>query len=250
MKKFNANIAAADLSVFGENTADPINQSRRLPVMFLVDTSASMYLYEELLQNSVAELFQAILTDEEASAAVELGITRFDSDITTLCPIREIYRHETQGRDLDFTTTGQTLMGSALQAALDDLDERVLMYRASTPSKRYYSPILFLLTDGTPFCPYNIKDKEDETMEIVKERIRQRVSQNELVVVCIEIGDDCDRNLLTELTGLDDDRHVYKVNDATELSNFFTTASRIVISASQIGTNQLNTVSYQTMSRG
>ena len=37
-----------------------INTSRRLPAVILVDTSGSMSDYEELLQNSVEELYAAI----------------------------------------------------------------------------------------------------------------------------------------------------------------------------------------------
>ena len=84
-------------------------------------------------------------------------------------------------------------------------------------------------------------------MSYSRQYIRQEVAANRLVVISVEVGDSCDHNLMRELTGLNDDKHVTKVSNAAELANFFKITSSIIISSSKTGTNSLNNISFKDM---
>ena len=225
-----------------------LNQRRRLPAVFLVDTSGSMSKYEDLLKHSVESLYDAILKDREASSAAELAVLSFSSDIEILERMREIKAQEARGRNLNCHCEGETLTGLALKTAITQLEGRKKVYMSSTPAIRSYAPIIFLISDGKPEC-YNaaVKVQEDEAMRFSKEYIRREVAANRLVVVSVEVGDNCDHALMRELTGLGTDKHVAKVNNATELANFFKVTSSLIISSSKTGTAQLNNLSFSEM---
>lgn len=240
-------LGSMDLSQV-ERKVDTLNTRRRLPAVILVDTSGSMSDYENLLKHSVEGLYDAILKDRTASIATELAVLSFNSDIEILQKLCEIKKQEAKGRNLDFHCSGVTLTGLALKAAIMQLEARKKVYKESTPKIRYYSPIIFLVSDGKPEC-YNaaVQAQENEAMKFSKEYIRKEVAANKLVVISVEVGDNCDHNLMRELTGLTTDKHVTKVNNATELANFFKVTSSIIISSSQTGTNNLNARSFSEM---
>lgn len=240
-------LGSMDLSQV-EKKVVKLNTSRRLPAVILVDTSGSMSNYEGLLKKSVEGLYDAILKDRAASNATELAVLSFNSDIEILEKMREIKTQEAQGRNLDFHCTGVTLTGLALKTAIMQLEARKKVYMESIPKIKYYSPIIFLVSDGKPEC-YNtsVQEQEDEAMRFSKEYIRKEVAANRLVVISVEVGDNCDHNLMRELTGLSNDKHVTKVNNATELANFFKVTSSIIISSSKTGTNNLNMRSFSEM---
>lgn len=240
-------LGSMDLSQV-EKKVVKLNTSKRLPAVILVDTSGSMSSYESLLKHSVEGLYDAILKDRAASNATELAVLSFNSDIEILEKMREIKTQEAQGRNLDFHCTGVTLTGLALKAAIMQLEARKKVYMESTPKVKYYSPIIFLVSDGKPEC-YNaaVQAQENEAMKFSKDYIRREVAANRLVVISVEVGDNCDHNLMRELTGLNNDKHVTKVNNATELANFFKVTSSIIISSSKTGTNNLNTRSFSEM---
>ena len=222
-----------------------INTSRRLPAVILVDTSGSMSDYEELLQNSVEELYAAISRDRAACNATELAVVCFNSDITILEKLREIKQHEAQGRNLKFHCDGMTLTGLALKKTIEQLEGRKSVYMNSIPRIRNYAPIIFFISDGKPECYDEATQKlEDEAMQYCKEYIRKEVLENRLIVISVEVGDFCDHNLMRELTGLRDDKHVMKVDNATELANFFKITSSIIISSSKTGSHNLNEVDF------
>lgn len=240
-------LGSMDLSQV-EKKVVKLNTSKRLPAVILVDTSGSMSNYESLLKHSVEGLYDAILKDRAASNATELAVLSFNSDIEILEKMREIKTQEAQGRNLDFHCTGVTLTGLALKTAIMQLEARKKVYMESTPKVKYYSPIIFLVSDGKPEC-YNaaVQAQENEAMKFSKDYIRREVAANRLVVISVEVGDNCDHNLMRELTGLNNDKHVTKVNNATELANFFKVTSSIIISSSKTGTNNLNTRSFSEM---
>lgn len=238
-----------DLSKYiKEERVDDLNQRTRLPAVFLVDTSGSMSSYEKLLKQSVEALYDAILADKTAKASAELSIMTFNSDIEVLEKMREIKMQEARGRNLDFHCDGVTLTGLALKVAIKQIEARISVYNSSKPRVPYYSPIIFLISDGKPECyDATVLAQETAAMNFSKKYIKQQVSTNNLVVISVEVGNRCDHTLMTELTGLEDDRHVTKVNNAAELVNFFKVSSSMIISSSKKGTNNLNTVSFKDM---
>lgn len=225
-----------------------LNQSRRLPAIMLVDTSGSMRNYEDLLKRSVERLYEAILADSTASNSTELAVLTFNSDIEILERMREIEAQEAQGKNLDFHCHGCTLTGLALKNAIMQIEGRKKVYAKVVPKIRYYAPIIFLISDGVPECyDENVKPQEAEAMEFSKMYIKREVAANNLVVISVEVGDYCDHALMTELTGLDNDKHVTKVNNATELAKFFKVTSSIIISISKGGTSNLNDIPFADM---
>ena len=250
-KVLSAMLGASDLSEFGEKEVDDFNQAKRLPAIILVDTSGSMKRYEDLLKQAVASLYDEILRDGTARSATELAVMTFNSDIEILERMKEIELQESKGRNLDFHCEGVTLTGLATKAAIKHLEARIATYKQSAPIVPYYPPILFVLSDGYPFCgancPDEVRRQEEMAMRESKQYIRAEVAANRLVVVSVEVGDGCDHELMRELTGLDDDRHVFKVNDSTELANFFRFTSSILISSSKNGTKSLNDMSLVEM---
>ena len=249
-KMLSAMLGGDDLSKFGEKKVVTLNNSKRLPAVMLVDTSSSMSDYEDLLKKSVERLYDEILADNTSKNAAELAVMTFNSDIEILERMREIKKQESRGRNLNFHCEGVTLTGLALKVAISQFEDRKKAYANSTPTVKYYAPIIFLVSDGYPYCPDNnpsVLAQENAAMAYSKQYIRQEVAANRLVVISVEVGNGCDHKLMQELTGLSDDKHVTKVNDAAELANFFKITSSIIISSSKTGTNSLNNMSFKDM---
>lgn len=240
-------LGSMDLSNVEKKTV-ALNQSKRLPAIMLVDTSGSMSSYENLLKKSVEGLYEAILADRTASNATELAILTFNSDIEILERMREIKIQEAQGKNLDFHCQGCTLTGLALKNAIMQIEGRKKAYSSNVPKIKYYSPIIFLISDGVPECyDDNVKKQEDEAMAFSKAYIKREVAANNLVVISVEVSDHCNHALMRELTGLNTDKHVAKVSNASELANFFKVTSSIIISSSKKGTKDLNSISFSEM---
>ena len=176
----------------------------------------------------------------------ELAILSFNSEIKVLERMREIMVQEAQGKNLDFHCHGCT--GLVLKNAIMQIEGRKKAYSSNVPKIRYYSPIIFLISDGVPECyDDNVKKQEDEAMAFSKAYIKREVAANNLVVISVEVSDHCDPALMRELTGLNTDKHVTKVSNASELANFFKVTSSIIISSSKKGTKDLNGVSFSEM---
>jgi len=247
-KVLSAMLGNSDLSEFGDKKVNTLNNSKRLPAIILVDTSGSMHNYENLLKKAVESLYDEILKDRAASNATELSVMTFNSDIEILEKMREIKSQESKGRNLDFHCEGVTLTGLALKVAISQLESRKKVYAQSTPKVKYYAPIIFLVSDGYPYCDnITVLKQEEAAMSYSRQYIRQEVAANRLVVISVEVGDNCDHNLMRDLTGLSDDKHVTKVSNAAELANFFKITSSIIISSSKTGTNTLNNISFKDM---
>lgn len=120
------------------------NPEPRCPCVLLLDTSGSMSGEPIAQLNAgLAALQSALNEDEVALLRVELALITFG-------PVRLTQDFISAGQ---FTPPqlhagGDTPMGSALQLALDKVEERKQIYRNS--GLTYYRPWLFLITDGQP----------------------------------------------------------------------------------------------------
>ena len=96
------------------------------------------------------------------------------------------------------------------------VEERTVEYKNHVPRIRY-STIVFLLSDGNINC-YNadIVRKENEALQLTQ----QYICENHIEVVSVGIGRLCNYNFLKELTGLNSDRHVKRVNSIVDLKDF------------------------------
>lgn len=231
---------------YAEAAVDMMNTEKRLPSILLVDTSGSMSSYKELLKESVEGVYDAIMSDRKASNVTELGVMTFNSEIQILEMMREIKKQKEKGRNLDFVCEGVTLTGLAVKAALAHLEARKEAYNNARPVIRYYAPILFFISDGKPEC-YDtvVQPQEDKARQQCIAYIRNQVAANRLVVISVEVGDHCDHDMMVQMTGLPDDKHVIKVRNGIEFSKFFRLSSSVIISSSKSGTEGLNDYSFK-----
>ena len=63
-----------------------------------------------------------------------------------------------------------------------------------------------------------------------KKKIKEYVAANKLVVIAVEIGRSCNHTLMQELTGLPNDHHVLRADNAKSLVDFFKFSSSMLAS--------------------
>jgi uncharacterized protein YegL len=232
----NIVLGADNIASYVKATKQPVNAmltTKRCPATLVIDVSGSMTPYQSLLKKITCELYQDILKDPVAKNIVELSIINFSSDVGIVQPLCEISSQEKQGADLEFQCGGLTLTGSALQAALLQLEQRIDQYRHSVPVIRHTAPLLFLVSDGKPEYTPEMKDDEEKAMAWSKNYIKEHVRTNKLSVIAVEIGNSCNHALMRELTGLSNDHHVLRVDNGTALADLFRFSSSLMVTCSR-----------------
>ena len=153
----------------------------------------------------------------------------FNSDLQILEPMRELTEHKAKGSNLTFKCEGCTYTGLALKMAIMHLEDRLKVFREHLPRIRYYSPIIFLLSDGRPECYDDaVIAEEQRAMSEARAYIKKNVAERHLSVIAVEIGNACDHSLMRDLTGLNDDKHVAKVSDKFQLASVFKFTSTLL----------------------
>ena len=121
------------------------NPENRCPVLFILDTSASMQGEPiEALNEGLAEFKFDVEQDALAALRVEVCLVTFGAVVKTLQPFVTID---------DFLApvleaAGKTPMGQALEVGLEALEMRKKTYHEQGIG--YYRPWVFLITDGAP----------------------------------------------------------------------------------------------------
>jgi len=121
------------------------NPENRCPVLFILDTSASMQGAPiEALNEGLAEFKFDVEQDALAALRVEVCLVTFGAVVKTLQPFVTID---------DFLppvleAAGKTPMGHALEVGLEALEMRKKTYHEQGIG--YYRPWVFLITDGAP----------------------------------------------------------------------------------------------------
>lgn len=134
----------------------------------------------------------------------------------------EIKRQEDRGKNLDFYCHGCTLTGLALKNAIMQKEGRKGVYSKNVPKIKYYSPIIILISDGVAEgCDDNMIELEEEDMKFSRAYIKKQVSENNLIVIPVKIGDYGDDALMGELTGRNNDKRIVKVSSEEDLEGFF-----------------------------
>lgn len=210
-----------------------MNTNKRGSASIVIDTSGSMNPYRDLLKRLICEFYDDVLKDPIASNILELSIITFNSDVFILQPMSEVKSQEKKGNDIDLHCEGLTLTGCALQAALLQLEQRIDQFRHTSPVIKYSAPILFLVSDGKPEYTPELRDQEEAAMAWSKDYIKEQVAANKLVVIAVEIGRNCNHALMQELTGLRDDRHVLRADNANSLVDFFKFSSSMLVTCSK-----------------
>lgn len=82
---------------------------------------------------------------------------------------------KTGGGNLDFHCHGCTLTGLALTNAIMQIEGRKRVYAKNVPKIKYYSPIIFQISDGVAEgCDENMIKLEDEAMKFSKAYIKKK----------------------------------------------------------------------------
>lgn len=120
-----------------------VAERRALPVILLADTSGSMEADSkiEALNRAVAEMLDALVSDADAPAQIQVAVIAFGGTVATvhlpLQPVEEV-------RWSPMAARGKTPLGLALQQL------GVLLGDESQIPRNAYYPTLVLLSDGQP----------------------------------------------------------------------------------------------------
>lgn len=192
------------------------NPTPRCACALVLDVSYSMQGEKIAELNKGAQQFlQEVREDEFALHSVELGVFTFGGVVNTALdfgPLEDVLELK------DFTASGGTPMGKAVDAAIKALERRKKDYKKNGVS--YYQPWLVLMTDGAPTDAY---------MDAAK-RLRQMAHDKKVVVFGIGIGGDCDMSKLAEFCP--DNRPPVKL-DGMKFKEFFSWLSQSMSCVSQ-----------------
>lgn len=152
------------------------NPESRCPVVLVLDVSKSMEGPPlEALNDALATFKYDVEQDEMAAIRVEVAIITFGGEVKLIqdfvtmdhftAPVLEHYWN--------------TPMGSALDMALDKVEERKLAYKDH--GIPYYRPWVFLITDGTP--------TDGEKWKEVAFKVREAEERNKLSFFAVGVGE-------------------------------------------------------------
>ncbi len=121
------------------------NPEPRCACVLLLDTSGSMQGEAIEALNQGLETFKKdLVKDPLASRRVEVAVVTFDNEVK----ISQDFVTADQFEPPKLTAQGQTFMGTAIQKALDLIQNRKATYRQNGVA--YYRPWVFMITDGEP----------------------------------------------------------------------------------------------------
>ena len=160
---------------------------RTMVLFFVVDTSGSMMgekigSVNDAIRETVADLKD--LSSGNPDAAIKIAAMQFDTDVNWLYP-QPIDSEDFQWNDLQ--AGGLTSLGSALKELNQKLSKAQFLQEAAGS----FAPVIILLSDGGPTDAY--KDALEE--------IKKNNWFKHAIKIAIAIGNDADKNVLTDFTG-------------------------------------------------
>lgn len=160
---------------------------KTMVLFFLVDTSGSMYgekmgALNDAIRETVPDLKD--LSQSNPDAAIKIAVMQFDTNVRWLYP-QPIDSEQFRWNDLQ--AGGLTELGAALLELNGKLSKTQFMQEAAGS----YAPVLILLSDGGP------TDDFDSALEVIKKNAWFKHA----IKIAIAIGNDADKNVLTQFTG-------------------------------------------------
>lgn len=180
------------------------NSARPLPVFLLLDTSGSMADQGkiETLNQCVMEMIKDFKGERMAEIALKLCIITFGGNKakihTPLTPLKDV-----EFKELD--ADGMTPMGDALEKVTEIINDK------NQVTSKGYRPVVILVSDGYP------NDNWEKPLdEFVNGKRTSKCDK-----WALGIGDGCDREMLQQFLGSDNEKKVFDASAATEISRFF-----------------------------
>ena len=159
---------------------------RQMSLFFIVDTSGSMEGEKIAAVNTaIREVLPEIaeISSENADAQIKVACLQFASDVQWLFRPTDV-----EGMTwTDLHAEGMTSLGTAFNELNSKLSRREFL---DSPTGNF-APVLFLMSDGQPTDEYR------KALDSLRENRWFQVA----IRVAIAIGDDADKNILTEFTG-------------------------------------------------
>ena len=152
------------------------NPEPRCPCVLLLDTSMSMQGEPIDALNAGVRLFcDELQKDSVASRRVEVAVISFNTIIEVVQPFVSASHFQPP----KLTVQGFTNMGSAIDRALDLIQERKTLYRASGIA--YYRPWVLMVTDGEPH------GEADHVIQNAARRIREYEDDKRLAFFAVGV---------------------------------------------------------------
>lgn len=188
--------------------------SRTLPVVLLLDTSASMREDDkiEVLNDSVTEMIEELTEVDAGHGFITLSIITFGGAtanlVTDNVPVADIEYSSLKAN-------GRTPMGDALRIARELIENREAL-----PS-RSFLPTLALVSDGIP---------TDPSWESELKRLLESERGGKATRFALAVGVDADRELLARFSN----GEVHEASEAAQIRNFLrfvtTTVTQVTLS--------------------
>ncbi len=160
---------------------------RTMTLFFIVDTSGSMAgdkigSVNDAIRETVPDLQE--LSDNNPDAAIKIAVLQFDTDARWLYP-QPIDSADFRWNDL--RVGGLTSFGLALNTLNEKLSKSQFLQEAAGS----FAPVIILLSDGEPTDHYRQG----------LENIKKNNWFKHAIKIAIAIGNDADKDVLTEFTG-------------------------------------------------
>lgn len=160
---------------------------RTMVLFFIVDTSGSMSgdkigSVNDAIRETVPDLRD--LSENNPDASIKIAALQFDTDARWLYP-QPVESSDFQWTDLQ--TGGLTSLGLAMEKLNEKLSKSQFLQEAAGS----FAPVIILLSDGGPTDNYK-KGLED---------IKKNNWFKYAIKIAIAIGNDADKNVLTEFSG-------------------------------------------------
>ncbi len=207
-----------DLSSYGESKINLFNNSKRLPIILLIDASLTMSKYDSFIKNSVDLLYTTLFSDRAFGNAIELSIITFNSSVKVQEKLREIRSHEIKGKQLNYNYNSKALIGIGLRSAIQQIEFRKKVYFNARPKVRFYCPILIFVSNIDTYTDCN-DEKEKLSSEFSKQYIHKNVTENRLIVLSCGISGEGNKQILQSISGLDNDSRVFDINNEDDISS-------------------------------
>lgn len=163
-----------------------------VPCILLIDTSESMRIDNRIgnVRKGIESLRSAILMNPEAADRVEFLVVTFSNETKVHGRFQDPQAFVSPQID----ASGGTMMGNAINTALDELEKQKERYTQAQRS--FYTPWLFLITDG---IPGNAKGPDPE-FDKAANRLRQMSEANKILFQAIMVNPTCSVEHLKKLS--------------------------------------------------